>query len=219
MVSAKRLYNKTMRSRRLRWVTLFAFALILVLVFVLATLIHEIGHGLTAEILGGKFLNFYIYPGIQVWPDFGHPYTGNWDNSLAYMYYDYGPGWQPDGWQNGFVLLMGSGTNLLLATIAIVLLWLFRPTGLLRLFLIAESIMFLDIVFYTFLPLLGLRHFFFIGGKIPEPLDGAMLIGSSRPVFLTAVFALLILYTLIIVRLAVAVQPSPWLQRKPLKAK
>ncbi|GAB4520673.1 MAG: hypothetical protein Fur0018_00400 [Anaerolineales bacterium] len=47
--------------------------------------------------------------------------------------------------------------------------------------------LFLDLVFYTFLPLIGLRHLFFLGGTTPEPLEGALQFSLSAGFFLPAV--------------------------------
>jgi hypothetical protein len=53
-------------------------------------------------------------------------------------------------------------------------LLIFRPQGWGRFPLLAQSFMFLDLLFYTILPhWFGLRHFFFIGGDTPKPLNGA----------------------------------------------
>ena len=40
---------------------------------------------------------------------------------------------------------------------------------------------------YTFLPLIGLRHFFFIGGSHPEPLESALMLGIPAWTFMLGV--------------------------------
>jgi hypothetical protein len=48
--------------------------------------------------------------------------------------------------------------------------------------------MFLDLLFYTILPRwFGLRHFFFIGGDYPEPLDGAIQMGIPESRFIAGI--------------------------------
>jgi hypothetical protein len=192
-----------MKFGRSLWLSLLVFVLLLALVMVLSTLIHELGHGLTAEALGGEFISIDVYPGFQIWPDFGKPFEGGWDHQIALMYYRYGPSWQDGNWRDGLVQLMGSGINLLLATFALVLLRVFRPKGLFKLLLAAEALMVFDIVFYTFLPLIGLRHLFFIGGANPEPLGGALKMGIPQPVFLLFVGVICLFYTGALLRLII----------------
>jgi hypothetical protein len=175
--------------------TVIVFVILLIVIIILAVLLHEFGHGWTAELLGGEFLSVYVYPGIQVWPEFGVPFSGEWDGYAALMYYNQGPHWEPGGWQPGLVSLMGSGANLLFSFIALLALWAFQPRGLVKLILAAEGLMYMDIVLYTFATLAGGRHLLFIGGEEPEPLVGAMAMGIPRDVFLAAVGAIFIVFT------------------------
>lgn len=161
----------------------FWFFILLLVVALAGLFVHELGHGLTAMALGGKFTALYTFPGIQVWPDFGQKYPGDWAGYIGMARYSYGSNWEPDGWQTGLVTLMGSGSNLLLAALALGFLWGFRPRGKLRFLLVAEAIMFVDLPLYTFLPLVGLRHFFIIGGSSPEPLEGALQLGFPPGLF------------------------------------
>jgi hypothetical protein len=53
---------------------------------------------------------------------------------------------------------------------------------------IAQSLMFLDLLFYVILPRwFGLRHLFFIGGDSPEPLNGAIKMGINESIFIAGV--------------------------------
>ena len=175
------------------WTGLVWFIIIFLLMGLLGLFVHEVGHGITANILGGEFTALYTLPGIQVWPHFGQPYPGVWHNYFGMAYYSSGPGWAPNGWQSGLVALMGSGSNLLIAALALAFLWIFRPSRGLAYFLVAESLMFLDLPLYTFLPLLGLRHFVIYGGASPEPLEGALQIGIPQWLFLVVVGAVSVL--------------------------
>jgi hypothetical protein len=49
--------------------------------------------------------------------------------------------------------------------------------------------MFIDMPLYTFLPLIGLRHFIVVGGATPEPLIGATQMGIPEWTFLVFVAA------------------------------
>jgi hypothetical protein len=182
--------------RRLR--TIAAFMITLVLVWIVASVLHEVAHGLTAEIVGGEFLWICVWPGVQIYPHLGQPYEGEWGTAIAKTSYAITEDWA--GWQDGLVLLMGSGVNLLLAALALGSLWLFRPRGWLRTLLIAETLMIEDILLYVLLPeLFGLRHYAIFGGSKPEPVNGAELLGCPRPAFvvLTVIVSALMLWGLI----------------------
>jgi len=160
------------------------FLLTVALVWLVASLVHELSHGLTAQALGGRFNWLSVWPGIQLWPHLGQPYQGEWGTAIAKISYTTGPGWTSQGWQEGLVWLMGSGINLLLAGLALGALWLFRPQGWLRYPLMAEVLMLEDVLLYATLPeLLGVRHYIVFGGRRPEPVDGAAMLGCPRYVF------------------------------------
>jgi hypothetical protein len=166
---------------------ILVFVLVLGLFVVINTLVHEFGHCLTIEAVGGKCANIYILPGIQVWPlaMLGQPYPDPWGKFIALTYYaEPAPTEQARGW----VSLMGSGSVAILSLLALLALYIFRPLGWLRFPLLAQSFMFPDLLFYTILPhWFGLRHMFFIGGDSPEPLNGALRLGISESTFISGV--------------------------------
>jgi hypothetical protein len=171
-----------------RLLTVAVFMVILFLVWVASLLLHEIGHGLAAEVLGGKVVWLRVRPGIEVWPSFGQPSGGPPSTAIAALGYTPGPGWSENGWQGAAVGLMGSGFNLLLAALALGCLWLFRPRGWLRLLLIAQALMFADLLLYCTLPeFFGLPHYFVYGGHFPEPLRSAEALGCPGWAFLVLV--------------------------------
>ncbi|NIV30936.1 MAG: hypothetical protein GWN58_16030, partial [Anaerolineae bacterium] len=174
-----------MRREGISLRTILMFSIALGFVGVVGLFVHELGHGITAEVLGGEFEGLYVMPGVQVWPHPGKPYADEWQGYVGLAEYD--PNWEIDSWQDGVVDLMGSGSTLLVAALALGALWLFRPRGWLRRLLLAEVLMFADILLYTFLPLLGLRHWFFFGGDYPEPLEGAMKLGVPQWTFMLLV--------------------------------
>lgn len=140
---------------------------------------HELGHGLTALMLGGKIHALYLWPGAQIWPGWDWPTHPHYTGFVAAISFSDASDWQAALWKPGLVVLMGSGANLMLAFLAVSMLEYRRSAGLLKYFLVALSLLFLDIFCYTFLPLVGLRHFIMLGGAYPEPLIGARLLGVS----------------------------------------
>jgi hypothetical protein len=173
-----------------------AFTVTLTLVWTASLVLHELGHGLTAQALGGDFAWLCVWPGIEVWPSPGKPVEGEWGTAIMRLAYTTGPGWGSDSWQDGVVSLMGSGTNLLLAAVALGSLWLFRPQGWLRLLLMAQALMFADLLLYCTLPeFLGLPHYLVFGGSSTEPVDGAEALGCPRAVFIALTVLLSALMT------------------------
>jgi hypothetical protein len=173
-------------GRRLLTVALFTVTLLLV--WVASLMLHELGHGLAAQALGGQVVWVRVRPGIEVWPSFGQASRGPWGTAIAVVGYTTGPGWGEDSWQGAVVGLMGSGFNLLLAALALGSLWLFRPRGGLRLLLITEALMFADLLLYCTLPeFTALPDYFVFGGDVPEPLRSAEALGCPRWVFLLLV--------------------------------
>lgn len=170
-----------MKSSSSRLRPILAFLVTFSLVWLASSLVHELGHGLTAQLLGGKLVWLSAWPGVQVWPNPGQPYEGEWGTAIAKLAYTTGQDRGTDGWQDGLVWLMGSGTNLLLAALALGSLWLFRPQGWLCYLLIAQAMMFEDILLYAIFPeLFGLPHYIIFGGSKPEPVNGAELLGCPR---------------------------------------
>ena len=176
------------------------FILTFIFVLIVGLFIHELGHGITVELLGGDFTELYIFPGLQIWPNLGVTYNGDRNGYVAKVRYEFPVDWEANCWEVGFVLFMGSGLNLLASIIALSSLYIIRPVRWFRFFLIAESLMFFDILFYTFLPKFHLKHFIFIGGDIPEPLLGALMLGFSEIEFmiLIAIISMLISWSLAI---------------------
>lgn len=163
------------------------FVPVLVFFVVINILVHEFGHCLTIEAVGGECGSIYIVPGSQIWPlaQAGQPYPYTWEDSIAVTFYDEGA---PTAQAGGLASLMGSGSVAILSLLALVALYDLRPQGWLRFPLLAQSLMFLDLPFYTLLPhWFGLRHMFFVGGNTPEPLEGALAMGISETAFIAAV--------------------------------
>ena len=138
-------------------------------------LVHEVGHAVWGIAAGGRFTYmkiayFEIYPQPALTPEFVLGLT------------------RVDGltteFANGLFLLGGSTTTNIISWLLALILLRVRfgsktQTGLKVLGLFGI----LDLPFYVILPQIGLRHWFLLGGEIPEPLIGARKLGTPDPAF------------------------------------
>jgi len=191
---------RTVYSVRERLRSSLVFLLVLGLVAPLNLLLHEIGHCITIDAVGGKCGGIYFYPGVKIYPlnELGREFDGAWETAVGATTYDQPA---PTEEARGLVSLMGSGTTASLSLLALLVLYIFRPRRGIRTLLLAQSLMFLDLLTYTVLPhWFDLPHFFVVGGKSPEPLNGAVLLGISESEFITGVLVFSLLMTAGLVR-------------------
>lgn len=177
------------------------FLVVFVVVAMLNLLLHEVGHCLTMIAVGSGCEGIYAYSGIQIFPfnQFGQEYGPGWPHGALGAAVPAGSA--PSQWAEGLILLMGSGSTAILSFLALIGLYLIRPRGGVRILLLAQSLMFIDLLTYTILPYwFGLPHFFVAGGPDPEPLDGAVQMGYTESVFIAAVLVFSLLMTLGLVR-------------------
>lgn len=163
------------------------FLLVLGLIALVNLLVHEFGHCITINKVGGQCEGVYVMPGFKIWPltAFGDQFIGVWDNAIGRARYNE---LAPTVQENGLASVMGSGSVAALSLLALIGLYIFQPQGWARFPLLAQSLMFLDLLFYVILPRwFGLRHFFFIGGDSPEPLEGAINMGIDESTFIAGV--------------------------------
>lgn len=153
---------------------------------IIAMLVHEGGHTVVALSYGGKITyfevltGFKLYPGVELVP---------WVGSVARVGYDLP---KITRFQSGLLVLAGSGSTALLSYAALMVGW--KRRGLARLFwLWLARLMAIDIVTYSFLPLVGLDHWVFFGGGYPEPFYGAQALGVTG----WAYFPLIVLHGLL----------------------
>ncbi|MFA6187091.1 MAG: hypothetical protein WC770_07775 [Phycisphaerae bacterium] len=140
-------------------------------------IIHEFGHGLSGAAVGGKIFSIRIWPGIQVYPKicfekftpsiFGLAIVHNLESNK----------------QQGIMELMGSGTTAVSAYLIIGLTAVAKFKKFTIFFIIVSMIFAWDIILYSTLPLIGLRHGFFLGGEIAEPLLAAQKLGISKGLY------------------------------------
>lgn len=153
------------------------YLLLLFGVTALGLIVHEAGHGVLVLILGGEIRSVAIMPGIQLYPAIElQPWSG-WVALIAYS-----PLSNP--WQSGLTKIMGSGLTAILGYFAIAVLFIAQPRGLARLAWLSIAVLFVwDIAAYSVLPVIGLRHWVFVGGIDPEPVIGAAEVGIAPVVY------------------------------------
>lgn len=167
------------------------FAVLALSLWAVGTIVHELGHGLTGELLGTDIGAIRIWPGVEVYPDFGERSGGgnyNYFGSIEFSKRaDRGPA--------GLIELMGSGSTLLVAFAAHGLLWGLRPRRRVPHYVvIILALFYLDMVSYTLGPALGLPRAIVIGRVTynAEPMRGAAMLGVPGWVFYGFNLAILI---------------------------
>ena len=156
---------------------------------VINLLIHEFGHCITLDAVGGRCGSVSVIPGVQVWPlsEFGTLEEDDWGNYFGRTVY-VEPA--PEPFDEGLVKFMGSASVAFLSSLALLALAIGRLGGWTAITLLIQGTFFIDIVCYTFLPhFFDLPHFFFWGGTTPEPLEGALLMGIPEDYFILGVLA------------------------------
>jgi len=169
-----------------RWTDVAWFLLVLAGLGYLGIIVHELGHGLTAEAVGGEFRAMVVWPGIEVWPRPGasHPIAPGYFGRAIVSRSGLGDA------ESHLVALMGAGSTLLISVLAVLLLWVIRPKRrFVRFVLISLSLYFMDILTYTFCPQLGMPRFMLVGRTTihSEPLGAAVGLGVPKPVFNLAI--------------------------------
>ena len=155
------------------------FVIILALSGFLMDLTHELGHVAWGVSVGGrltylKVAFLEIYPRPALTPEFqlGLARIEGLKTDFAY----------------GLMLLGGSLTTNIVSWILAILIPRINLGHKTRVGMRIMGILgLLDLPLYTILPHLGLRHWFLIGGRTPEPLLGARKIGVPDPIFYAAV--------------------------------
>lgn len=171
-----------------RWWRWLRFGVLFCSLTFAGVIVHEIGHAVSAEWVGGEFVALYITPGVELFPDFGAAFPHEWQEWVAITAFNPGPAWR--AYDFGFVGLMGCGFTMTVALIANVLLWWLRPKfWLVRDTLVIVSFYFLDMLTYTIIPSLGFRHWVVIGGSTAEPLVGARQMDIPDLMYFTLLFA------------------------------
>jgi hypothetical protein len=157
-------------KQRIRWIS--HWILMPLMVALGGLCIHELGHGLIACLWGGTVTYFEIMPGMELYPELAfHP----WNGLIAQIRYTL-PDLTP--FQEGCIALMGSGTTLCAAGLALGVLLFSKARGGFRRVLIFIAALFpLDMIAYSTFPALGLRHWIIIGGRTAEPVHGAVAMG------------------------------------------
>jgi hypothetical protein len=132
-------------------------------------IVHEVGHTLAALACGAHVRDIRIGPGIQIYPRLARAPCRAF--TIHYS--------QPKTvWQRGFVAFMGTGSTTIAAYVLLLLAWRLGLPAWGRLSLAVAALPCAwEMLLYSTLPRLGLRHFVAFGGQHTEPVDGMKLMG------------------------------------------
>jgi hypothetical protein len=150
----------------------------------LRMLIHEGSHIVTALLMGGKILGITIMPGIQLYPTFD---LIPWDGRGASINYTLIQG---TAFKSGMIALSGSLYTAIVGYFLIIYAIWYRPSGWRQVAIVALALLSIwDIIAYSILPEIGLKHWGFYGGGVPEPMIGAVYAGISYNLYQLALTA------------------------------
>ncbi len=146
--------------------TIITFSLF-VLIGYLSLIVHELGHSLIYYSFNMKIKQIVVFPGFEIYPEFGkkifYNKLVNGSVKLEDSYYD------ESTTKYGFALFMGSGINAIIAMIASIALWLFKPKRIMKYILLFLTLWVFDILTYSFSK----------GFRGPEPINGLVMMGVS----------------------------------------
>ena len=157
--------------------------------------IHEFGHSLPVLVKGGGITRMVVY-GYELIPDFGRR---SHISLTGFTVPKWPEGYQPTNFWLGLMMFSGSGSTLLVAIIASLLLWIIKPKYILKNILVAFSFHSFDIFRYSFLGVLGSVHSVI---HRTEPIDGLIMMGLSKQESLAIVLiAVTIVMTIVFIYL------------------
>lgn len=195
--------------------------IVIILVFFSSVILHEFGHAVTAEILGYDVHTVYMFPGYQLYPDFGATFLGEWPTGrVAYTEVSSGIVFEAtpsnvqlaiqmsDG-RLAWIKLMGSGFTWLISVICLITIRFIKPWSIFFYFLLVGSLFYYDIVFYVIFPYyLDLPHIIFWGGYASEPVDAFYQLGLNKTFTAGLIVLVGLLQTIYLVRLIYNCGPS-----------
>lgn len=142
-----------------------------------ALFMHEGAHAITAVAFGGAVKQIAVIPGIQLFPQCR---IIPWDSSLGSVSMTV-PGTKR---ALGCIDLAGSLSTAFTGFLLLLLSWMISNNHRVSLRLLIAGIIFCsDLLLYSVLPLAGLKHYLFVGGSSPEPLDGFLQLGGTHLVY------------------------------------
>lgn len=176
-------------------------------------LVHEAGHAVAAEYATPAAIEIHVWPGYEVYPEFGKRTHEPWPKgapAFTALYPQSAPiGQDANGLRmfafdknemylmqrhSSLIALMGTAATTLLALVSLSMISLFQPKGLVLWCLAAGSLLHLDMLTYAVLPtFVGVRHLYFIGGETAEPVDALSGLGFPVSFSLTAIILLSLL--------------------------
>ena len=180
-------------------------------------LLHEAGHAVTAARSTDAKIQIHVWPGYELYPAFGNRFREKWPQGSPAVttlspasptllardaYGSYAVTFAEDEMRQmqpylPLIALMGTAATTLSAFIALSLISLFKPKGLMLWCLAAGSLLHLDMLTYAVLPtFLGVRHLYFIGGETAEPVEALSGFGLPESLSIAAIILLSVMQCL-----------------------
>jgi hypothetical protein len=196
-------------------------ALILMVVFFLSVLIHEMGHALITKSVGYNIDKIYIFPGYQLYPKFGDEFIGEWPHGqIAFTQIRLGTIFESipikeqielleNGWRPALIQLMGSGLTWFVSVMCLITLRFLKPWSILFYLMLVGSVFYYDIVFYVIFPYyFEVPHMVFWGGDTSEPVVALNKLGLDMGISAVLILLICSIQTIYLVRFIHDCRPS-----------
>lgn len=173
-----------LRQLKKKYVYVTLLILVLLISIPIEITIHEFGHVLPFISKGGEVKKLVVMSH-QIYPDFLA--IDDSPERTSYSYATWPPEYDVKEYDIGLSEFLGSGFPMAISIFSILLLWTFKPKGIVRIILTVASLFVLDILTYSLLPQMGMPHRLIAGSLYAEPIEGLCKMGIPK------VFALSVL--------------------------
>ena len=201
---------------------LLRIGLFIPLYLVTMVLVHELGHAMTAAYVMPADIRLFVWPGVELYPDWGQRYPEAWPDRIPALTYVLPRpsqfvkrGTTPSGLPGYMVTdvaelermkrsehvskLMGSAGTMLLALVSLLLIALLKPKGIALWLLSTGALLHVDLLAGTAFPIFfDARHLYFWGSATPEAVDALTGMGISQRVSVSAILVLALLHSLLL---------------------
>ena len=192
---------------------LLLIALLLPIGFVLSVLTHEFGHGLGAKIVGSHVEFIHVWPGYQIFPEFGEPATYEWPKGAVaemgvskYLEEEsrfFGSGFTiSEEWTATIIPILGSGINWVISIFFLAVLHFLKPNGVWLIISLTGATFYYDIFTSVIFPhFFNLPRLVFIGANYSEPILAFSHVNVSPHFTSTFIVSICVLQSILLVKI------------------